>query len=209
MPREAKRQYGEKTKKKQSVAGQEAVRRAKTEPAEPAPRRKSRGTSLIQLMESTHSWMDIHQGGRSSTRGADLRGVGIPEVVCGSLEAGEGPSVTSIEQQQHTPPPRGYKNGGRTMADRRDELARRKRKRRKRRCITFLVAIALLALSGLCIGTYLAVRQAPAEDEGSGEPASGGDGTSDGSGERASGIDEALERSPAPRATVAHPTAGN
>lgn len=193
MPRKG-RQYGEKTKKKQSVAGQETVRRVKTLPTEPAPRRKSPGSSHIQLV-----------GGKQKPRGfkeaaslAEMQGVGIPEVTCCRLEAGGGSPTDAVDSQNATPL-RGYKNGGRTMTDRRDELARRKRKRRKRRCICTLLVIALLALSGLTIGTYLAVRQTQADDEGSSESPGDGDGSGDGSGEPASGIDEALERSPGPR----------
>ena len=194
MPREARRQYGEETKKKQSVAGQEAVRRAKTVPAEPPPRHKKLESSHIQLVEGKQK----PNGFTGAASLSDLRGVGIPEVTAGGLESGEGSPTSSVEQQRAAPL-RGYKHGGRTMADRQHELARRKRKRRKRRCITFLLVIAVLALCGLTVGTYLAVRQAPPDDEGSGEPASsGGEGPSEGSGERASGIDTALDRSPAP-----------
>ena len=138
MPREAKRQYGEKTKKKQSVAGQETVRRAKTVPAEPAPR-KSQGSSLIQLVEGKQKPKGFNEAASLS----DLRGVGIPEVTVSGLESGEGSPTSSVEQQ-HAAPLRGYKHGGRTMADRQQELARRKRKRRKRRCITFLVVLSLI-----------------------------------------------------------------
>ena len=179
MPREARRQYGEETKKKQSVAGQEAVRRAKTVPAEPPPRHKKLESSHIQLVEGKQK----PNGFTGAASLSDLRGVGIPEVTAGGLESGEGSPTSSVEQQRAAPL-RGYRHGGRTMADRQHELARRKRKRRKRRCITFLLVIAVLALCGLTVGTYLAVRQAPPDDEGSGE--------------RASGIDTALDRSPAP-----------
>tara|TARA_B110001452_G_scaffold193972_1_gene163947 strand:- start:623 stop:1246 length:624 start_codon:yes stop_codon:yes gene_type:complete len=153
MPREARRQYGEETKKKQSVAGQEAVRRAKTVPAEPPPRHKKLESSHIQLVEGKQK----PNGFTGAASLSDLRGVGIPEVTAGGLESGEGSPTSSVEQQRAAPL-RGYRHGGRTMADRQHELARRKRKRRKRRCITFLLVIAVLALCGLTVGAYLAVQ---------------------------------------------------